>query len=179
MMLVISVLLALVPLLGIAWIVLYGSVTTVDGLFMSLILAAMSGIVGLNILIELRKRGSGKQSSATATSTASGGLRQRGKVESVQFYESGVGQPNKSVVTLSDGGRVEPAGARGRHAECLARRPEGSSHVPQGKRTQRAGGCRLPLRVPAGSRHHVDYEGNPGEANFPAPRCLAQLRYKF
>ena len=104
MMLVISVLLALVPLLGIAWIVLYGSITTVDGLFMSLILAAMSGIVGLNILIELRKRGTGKQSSATATSTAAGGLRQQGKVQSVQFYESGVGQPNKSVVTLSDRG---------------------------------------------------------------------------
>ena len=96
MMLVISVLLALVPLLGIAWIVLYGSITTVDGLFMSLILAAMSGIVGLNILIELRKKGTGKQSSATATSTAAGGLRQQGKVQSVQFYESGVGQPNKS-----------------------------------------------------------------------------------
>jgi hypothetical protein len=105
MMLVISVLLALIPLLGIAWIVLYGSVTTVDGLFMSLILAAMSGIVGLNVLIELKKQRSGGQSFATATST-SGGLRQRGKVESVQFYESGVGQPNKSVVTLSDGGRA-------------------------------------------------------------------------
>jgi hypothetical protein len=104
MMLVISVLLALVPLLGIAWIVLYGSITTVDGLFMSLILAAMSGIVGLNILIELRKKGTGKQSSAGATSTAAGGLRQQGKVQSVQFYESGVGQPNKSIVTLSDGG---------------------------------------------------------------------------
>jgi hypothetical protein len=104
MMLVISVLLALVPLLGIAWIVLYGSITTVDGLFMSLILAAMSGIVGLNILIELRKKGTGKQSSAAATSNAAGGLRQQGKVQSVQFYESGVGQPNKSIVTLSDGG---------------------------------------------------------------------------
>src|SRR6478752_2873290 len=104
MMLVISVLLALVPLLGIAWIVFYGSITTVDGLFMSLILAAMSGIVGLNILIELKQLRAGGQSFATATSTSSGGLRQRGKVESVQFYESGVGQPNKSVVTLSDGG---------------------------------------------------------------------------
>lgn len=103
MMLFLSVLLALIPLLGIAWIVLYGSITTVDGLFMSLILAAMSGIVGLNILIELKKQRSAAQSFATATSTASGGLRQRGKVESVQFYESGVGQPNKSVVTLSDG----------------------------------------------------------------------------
>ncbi|MGC2185234.1 MAG: hypothetical protein WA637_18300 [Terriglobales bacterium] len=104
MMLLISVLLALVPLLGIVWIVLYGSVTTVDGLFMSLILLAMSGIVGLNILIELRQKTSGKQSAVRATSTASGGLRQSGKVQSVQFYESGVGQPNKSVVTLSDRG---------------------------------------------------------------------------
>jgi hypothetical protein len=103
MMLFISVLLALIPLLGIAWIVLYGSITTVDGLFMALILAAMSGIVGLNILIELKKKRSGAQSSSTATATVPGGLRQRGKVESVQFYESGVGQPNKSVVTLSDG----------------------------------------------------------------------------
>jgi hypothetical protein len=102
MMLFISILLALIPLLGIVWIVLYGSITTVDGLFMALILAAMSGIVGLNVLLELKKKRSGVQSS-TATSTASGGLRQRGKVESVQFYESGVGQPNKSVVTLSGG----------------------------------------------------------------------------
>ncbi len=102
MMLFISVLLALIPLLGIAWIVFYGSITTVDGLFMSLILAAMSGIVGLNVLIELKKKRSGTQTSSTAASTVSGGLRQRGKVESVQFYESGVGQPNKSIVTLSD-----------------------------------------------------------------------------
>lgn len=104
MMLFISVLLALLPLLGIVWIAFYGSITTVDGLFMSLILAAMSGIVGLNVLIELKKKRSGAQGSSAATSTAFGGLRQRGRVESVQFYESGVGQPNKSVVTLSDGG---------------------------------------------------------------------------
>jgi len=103
MMLFISVVLALIPLLGIAWIVFYGSITTVDGLFMALILAAMSGIVGLNVLIELKKKRSGTQTSSTAASTVSGGLRQRGKVESVQFYESGVGQPNKSIVTLSDG----------------------------------------------------------------------------
>jgi hypothetical protein len=104
MMLFTSILLALIPLLGILWIALSGSITTVDGLFMSLILLAMSGIVGLNVPLELRKKRSVAQSSGAATSTASGGLRQRGKVESVQFYESGVGQPNKSVVTLSDGG---------------------------------------------------------------------------
>ena len=104
MMLFISVLLALIPLLGIVLIVLNGSITTVDGLFMSLILLTMSGIVALNILIELRTKRSGTKSASTATSTAAGGLRQRGKVESVTFYESGVGQPNKSIVTLSDGG---------------------------------------------------------------------------
>ena len=107
MMLFISVLLALIPLLGIVWIVFYGSITTVDGLFMSLILATMSAIVGLNVLIELKKkRSEAPGSSASATATSSGGLRQRGKVESVQFYESGVGQPNKSIVTLSDDDRA-------------------------------------------------------------------------
>jgi hypothetical protein len=106
MMLVLSVLLALIPLLGIAWIVMGGMVTTVDGLFMSIILVAMSGIVGLNVLLELRKRGRGetRPSSSKPASKVSGGLTQRGKVESVQFYESGVGEPNKSIVTLADGG---------------------------------------------------------------------------
>ena len=105
MMLVISVLLALVPLLGIVWIVMYSSITTVDGLFMSLILAAMSGIVGLNVLLELRKRAAGgeAQNFAAAKATASGRVTQKGKVESVQFYESGVGHPNKSIVTFFNG----------------------------------------------------------------------------
>jgi hypothetical protein len=106
MMLILSVLLALIPLLGIAWILMHGLVTTVDGLFMSLILLAMSGIVGLNVLLELRKRGTGEaqQGVSRAASTVSGRLTQRGKVQSVQFYESGVGEPNKSIVTLADGG---------------------------------------------------------------------------
>jgi hypothetical protein len=77
---------------------------------MSLILLAMSGIVGLNVLLELRKRTSGatsssgaaKRSSSGARRTVSGQLTQRGKVESVQFYESGVGEPNRSVVSLTD-----------------------------------------------------------------------------
>jgi hypothetical protein len=104
MMLVISVLLALAPLLGIVWIVMYGSIATVDGLFMSLILLAMSGIVGLNVLLELRKKPTAAPGFSRATATFPGGLRREGKVKSVQFYESGVGQPNKSIVTLSDDG---------------------------------------------------------------------------
>jgi hypothetical protein len=55
MVLLISLFLALLPLLGIFYIVVFGAVTTVDGLFMSLILLSISGILGLNVLIELRK----------------------------------------------------------------------------------------------------------------------------
>jgi hypothetical protein len=105
MTLFLSALLALLPLLGIVAIVLNGSITTVDGLFGSLILLAMSGIVGVNVLLEVRKRvtGATKQSSSATVSTVTGRLTQRGKVESVLFYESGVGEPNKSVVSLGDG----------------------------------------------------------------------------
>ena len=46
-----------VPLAGIAWIIVAGSITTVDGLFMSLILLSLSGISLLNVLWELRDRG--------------------------------------------------------------------------------------------------------------------------
>ncbi len=70
MMLFISVLLALVPLLGIVWIVFYGSITTVDGLFMSLILATMSAIVGLNVLIELKKSARKRKALRSATATS-------------------------------------------------------------------------------------------------------------
>jgi len=102
MVLLISALLALVPLLGIAWILISGTLTTVDGLFMSLILFAMSGILGLNALYELRnsRSGGGGVRPQTASRKVSGGLVQKGKVESVEFYESHVGQPNKSIVKL-------------------------------------------------------------------------------
>ncbi len=54
MMLLLSLILGIVPLLGIAWIVLQASVTTVDGLFMSLILVTLSSILFLNVYLELR-----------------------------------------------------------------------------------------------------------------------------
>jgi hypothetical protein len=56
MMLVLSVILGIVPLMGVAWIVLKASVTTVDGLFMSLILLTLSGILFLNAFLEVRGR---------------------------------------------------------------------------------------------------------------------------
>jgi hypothetical protein len=107
MMLVISLVLALIPLLGIVWIALYGAVTTVDGLFMGLILAAISGIFVLNVLLELRKGSPASSGTgASARITAAGGLVQRGRVESVQFFEAHVGQPNKSIVVLTNVGNL-------------------------------------------------------------------------
>ncbi|HTR68415.1 MAG TPA: hypothetical protein VMH85_21720 [Terriglobales bacterium] len=55
LMLALSLLLGLIPLAGIAWTVMNGLLTTVDGLFLSLILAASSGILFLNAFLELRK----------------------------------------------------------------------------------------------------------------------------
>jgi hypothetical protein len=56
MMLVLSIVLGIVPLMGVAWIVLKASVTTVDGLFMSLILLTLSGILFLNAFLDIRGR---------------------------------------------------------------------------------------------------------------------------
>lgn len=109
MLLVITLVLALIPLLGIVWVFTSGAFWTVDGLFMTLILLAMSGTVGLNAIFELRKRPAASSSrgvGAAAMRLAGGGLIERGKVEEVQFYESNVGQPNKSIVTLSDGAKA-------------------------------------------------------------------------
>ncbi len=109
MMLLISLLLAVIPLLGIAWIVLFASITTVDGLFMSLILLSISGVFGGNALYELRKprSKSAGPASARANAVSSAGaaeLMRSGKVEKVEFFEASVGQTNKSIVTLSHSG---------------------------------------------------------------------------
>jgi hypothetical protein len=56
-MLLLSVLLALIPLAGIAWIIITRSLTSVDGLFMSLILLTLSGVFFLNVLFEMDERG--------------------------------------------------------------------------------------------------------------------------
>ena len=55
--LLISTLLGTIPLAGIGWIVATRSITTVDGLFMSLMLVTLSGIFFLNISLELRDVG--------------------------------------------------------------------------------------------------------------------------
>jgi hypothetical protein len=56
-MLLVSILLGLIPLAGIAWIIVTGTITTVDGLFESLIMLSISGVFFLNVFWELRDRG--------------------------------------------------------------------------------------------------------------------------
>ena len=55
--LLISIVLGIIPLAGIAWILIAGSITTVDGMFMSLILLTVSGVFFLNAFWEVRERG--------------------------------------------------------------------------------------------------------------------------
>ncbi len=57
MMLAISVVLGIVPLFGIAWTIVTGTIKTQDGLFMSLILLTLSGVFFLNAFWEMRDRG--------------------------------------------------------------------------------------------------------------------------
>jgi hypothetical protein len=105
-MVLILLILAITPLLGILWIAVYGTLfpqPTVDALFMSLILLTMSGILGTTALFELRKRLFGSNSTASsAKSLSPGGLVRSGKVKDVVFFEANVGEPNKSIVTLSN-----------------------------------------------------------------------------
>jgi hypothetical protein len=56
-MLLISILLGLIPLAGIAWIIFTGTLTTTDGLFESLIMLSISGVFLLNAFWELRDHG--------------------------------------------------------------------------------------------------------------------------
>ena len=76
MMLVLSLVLGVVPLIGVAWILASGMITlwppsaTVDGLFMSLILLSLSACFLLNAYWEMRDRGIIPKKSAAAPATA-------------------------------------------------------------------------------------------------------------
>lgn len=61
LMLLLSLILGLLSLAGVAWIIIAGSLLSVDGLFMTLILLTLAGIFFLNVLLELRdSRAAGK-----------------------------------------------------------------------------------------------------------------------
>ena len=57
MMLIISLVLALLPLLGIVWTLMNGLISTVDGMFITLILLTLSGVFLLNAYWEMRDQG--------------------------------------------------------------------------------------------------------------------------
>lgn len=57
MMLALSLVLAVLPVLGVAWTLINGLITTVDGLFMTLILLMLSGVFALNAYWEARDMG--------------------------------------------------------------------------------------------------------------------------
>jgi hypothetical protein len=141
MMLVLSLVLALIPVLGILFLLTHGSLTSVDGLFMSLILAAMSGIFALNAFREFRKgssvegdgssQASGRtpsRSRVVAGSPGAGGSVLRGRVADVQFFESHVGQPSKSIVTFATDGLAA--------IRTLALAGDLRNRLPTGKRVQ-------------------------------------------
>jgi uncharacterized RDD family membrane protein YckC len=71
MMLILSLVLALLPLLGIVWTLTNGLITTVDGLFLTLILLTLSGVFMLNAYWEMRDQGilGKKKTAAPATKT--------------------------------------------------------------------------------------------------------------
>jgi len=65
MMLALSIVLAILPLLGVVWTLVNGMITTVDGLFMSLILLMLAGVFALNAYWEMRSMGiAGKKAGA-------------------------------------------------------------------------------------------------------------------
>ncbi len=138
LMLVLSVVLGLIPLAGIALIAVSGWIATVDGLFTSLILLAMSSVFFFNSFLEARAlgmvpkflrpkpSGSANRSStgtvgASATSarmsgaatpppppSANGVVTEVGTVESVRLYEMPVGQADKSLVAFRAQGSPAP-----------------------------------------------------------------------
>ena len=69
LMLLLSLMLGLLSLAGIVWIIILGSLLSVDGLFMSLILLTLAGIFFLNVFLECRDHGLiGKSKAASSKS---------------------------------------------------------------------------------------------------------------
>ena len=108
-----ALLLTTAPLAGVGWILLRTSIFTVDSLFTILILLTMSGVFSLDLLLEFYHRflkGAGapaKQLPVTAppSGVAAGETRTEvGTVQSIQYFEAAVGQPNKSLVAFCPDG---------------------------------------------------------------------------
>jgi hypothetical protein len=124
LLLLVSVVLGLIPLAGIAWLLMLSDIATVDGLFMSLMLLTISGLFFLNALLEMRhlRKHGGSLAMEPALEGAPGAFagpaaaaasdpRVRtleGVVEKFEYFEAPVGSPNKSLVTLRANGASSP-----------------------------------------------------------------------
>ncbi len=145
--LAVCIVLGLIPLAGIAYILVAGDVISVDGLFMILILLTVSGIFFLNALLELKRRHApkpaeaklGKAKAAAAAASASAAAppisaapargevrKETGVVVEVTYFEAPVGQTNKSFVTF------QPNGAGSAHVIVLG--GDLRNALPAGKR---------------------------------------------
>ena len=120
-MLIVSILMATLPLI-LAALLIFGVegadlTPTMDGLFMVIILLTISAPFGINVLLELREMGLlpgplGKKDDAAKPgkpvppletrmmASPDGVHTYRGTVKGVLYFEAGVGQHNKSLVTL-------------------------------------------------------------------------------
>jgi len=115
-----SSVLAVLPLLGVAYVVLSGSLFTVDGLFMILMFLGISSVFGINALLEARGAGlipGMKPKPAPAGSSAKGqGASEpdygtyvaSGTIRDLRFFEAAVGQQNKTLVEFVEDGSSTP-----------------------------------------------------------------------
>ncbi len=131
LLLVLSLVLGVLPLLGVVAILLSGWLLTVDGLFLTLILLAISGMFFLNAVLEIRARrifpfhrlpqeatsaSAGRAVAAAPARAAApapmpsgeGVVTETGTVENVRLYEMPVGYSDKSLVTFRPAGSLQP-----------------------------------------------------------------------
>lgn len=101
-----STFLALLPLAGVLYIATSDMLFTTDGLFMILMLLSISGVFALNATLEARDLGlipflkpaSAKSGAAVTAALPPGVHIQTGTVRELHFFESHVGEQNKTVV---------------------------------------------------------------------------------
>jgi hypothetical protein len=69
MILILSLVLGVLPLVGVVWTLMNGLITTVDGLFITLILLTLSAVFMLNAYWEMRDSGMLPKKKATPAAT--------------------------------------------------------------------------------------------------------------
>jgi len=114
--LAITTILALLPLLGVAYVVVSGTLFTVDGLFVILMCLGISTVFGINAAMEAYSLGlipGMKPKAAPARAGATGQVAVEeafgiyvasGTIRDARVFEAEVGQPNKTLVEFQEDG---------------------------------------------------------------------------